>query len=93
MATLVNLLEKLGGLRCKEKTVGSSHVMFVCLLTTYTCCKKCYGILPCSMVLLSLAVALNNGQKPTQDTEFFCIMLSPKKLADYDILTPTPTVG
>jgi hypothetical protein len=40
--------------------------------------EKCYGILPCSMLLLSLAVALNNGQKLTQDTEFFWYYALPK---------------
>lgn len=65
-------------LRCKEKTVGSSHVMF-CLFVDYIhLLQKCYGILPCSMLLLSLAVALNNGQKPTQDTEFFWYYALPK---------------
>lgn len=77
-----------------QRKDGGLLTCYVCLFVDYIhLLQKCYGILPYSMLLLSLAAPLNNRQKPTQDTEFFRIMLCPKFLADYYILTPTPTLG
>lgn len=61
-------------LRCKEKTVGSSHGMFVCLLTTYTCCKNVmvfYHILCCFWVLL-LPWTIDRNPPRTQNFFVLC---------------------